>query len=199
MKAEQNPYVIPAMALWIPKALGAILTFTLWPIVALVVVLAPIGGVDPRPSLLLWVSMALFVGLWPLLYFRGLCPLQRLYSERVVAWQKGFPIPDRPTPLTGSAGRRLADSFDRTIGQFDMRGVAMHPSEDGNYDLGQTPFARTTASQLGYANNPQVYPHWSTVNCRACGHPARGSRQCPNCGTFIHGDGTIDHEAESYR
>ena len=151
-----------------------------------------------RRLLLLLVLAACVV--WWLLYFRLLCPYQRWVADAAVNRSLGQPIAPLSrdsTRLSGTPFDRVANSVDRTIAQVGCRGIGIHPSEDGNNDLGQVgPLSRSTANLFGYSNKLFIEgPAWP--KCEGCGYTIAGDRRCRSCGSHVHPNGRIDLEAEA--
>lgn len=186
--------------LWIPKALGAVLTATIWPGLAFYLLASIFGGGDPQPSLAQWFLIALGLVVWWVFFFRLLCPFQRWVRDASISRSLGQPIAPLgidSTRLSGTPFDRFAHSVGRTIDQFGCRGISIHPSEDGNNDLGQVgPLARSTANRFGY-NNKLSVDGPTRPGCERCGHVLYGARRCRSCGSHVHPNGRIDLEAEA--
>lgn len=186
--------------LWVPKVIGAILTVCVWVPGLFIVALNPIGAVDPALSTRDWLLAALGLVAWWFFYFRLLCPYQRWVRDAGISRGMGQPIPPfgkDSTRLSGTPFDRFAGSVNRTIDQFGCRGISIHPSEDGNNDLGQVgPLARSSANRFGY-NNKLSVDGPARPGCERCGHTLYGARRCRSCGSHVHPNGRIDLEAEA--
>lgn len=182
--------------MWPIKWLGLAFTIFTWPFVGLVALTAPLGWVDPAPSpLITAICAGVFVG-WGAFFFGAFLPTYRWLGDMEISARLGQPRPRWRISTGGSIAHQIYEGANRQIAAVASTGVAVHPSEDGINDLGDTGgLPKGVVNPRGY-QQISVGPYWERPRCANCHAILYGERRCRHCGVHLLSGGQVDWEAQ---